>query len=479
MRGFTPRQRLVLALMATMVVAVFGLLAYSVLATMRQISAHSGPSATAPAPVPSPTNLVTTTAVSTPSQVPTVETARPSPAATVTRSAPLSQIQSARAVQEVGQIVAGLRGLPPLEQLAVTFPTQHEMAVFLLQRYQEQRPQEALVLYAALGLVPRLEPLPLPDVTGQAAQISSMYLPAGQQVLVVGGRGPANPDDELALVHSVAHAVADGQFDLGNLAPCRPTVDATLALWALVEGDAVLTTARYAEVEGDSQALERLAQQAANAEQPTFAPLTGALPFELLRLFPYQRGLQLVSRLYAQGGWETVNRVYAYPPCSTEQVLHPERYLSREPVQEVVLPDLGPSLGAGWSLLRQETVGEFLVGLHLAAYLDDDELAWEAAEGWAGDRLILWEDGPGRQLLAWRIAWDDRNQAQSFEQAYALLVPRFRVPPVIASSTPFDLPGRFWQGPAGAAYLVRVGRMVTVVWGPDAETVTAVAQVLP
>ncbi len=57
MRGFTPRQRLILALMATAVIAVFGLFGYVVIITTRQMEALSPlPSSQGPAsPMESPT----------------------------------------------------------------------------------------------------------------------------------------------------------------------------------------------------------------------------------------------------------------------------------------------------------------------------------------------------------------------------------------------------------------------------------------
>jgi hypothetical protein len=246
-----------------------------------------------------------------------------------------------------------------------------------------------------------------------------------------------------------------------------------------VEGDAVLITARYAGLESGLAQMNRLAQMAADAEQPAYALLTGDPAFQRLHLFPYWEGVRLVAALYTEGGWEAVNRAYTHLPCSAEQVLHPERYLAEESVQKVASPDLGPVLGADWGLVWRDTLGEFLVGLHLMVYLDDETVAWGAAEGWAGDTFALWESEEGQHLLAWRLAWDDRDEAEAFEQAYALLIPRFRVPPPIAVEAPTDLPGRFWEGAGGAAYLARAGRVVNVVWGPDLETVMDAAEGLP
>jgi hypothetical protein len=474
----TSRQRLVLGLMAVAVGLVFGLLGFSVLTTLRRASAPSPSSPSlrlTPLSTPSPT--VPTEATSTPTASATLP---PTSVPTPTRPVTLSQIQNARAVHELGRIVAELRDVSPVGQIPVTFPTEHEIAISLLQRYQEEEePQSALALYAALGLAPRLDAQPLPDVAAQAANISSLYLPEGQQILLVAGRGPASPDDESALVRALAKALQDREFGLQSQSPCQPSTDARLALRGLVEGDAVFVAALYAGLQPDDEQVVRLAQMAADAEEPTYDELAGDAAFDRLRLFPYLDGAGLAAALHAEGDWERVNRAYARPPCSTEQVLHPERYLAGEPVQEVSLPDLAEILGEGWSEVWRDTLGEVLVALHLAEYVEDEARAWDAADGWAGDTFVLLEDEAGQQVLVWRIAWDDRDEAQSFERTYGLLIPRFRVPPLIRGVAPSDLPGRFWEGPAGVAYVARAGRIVTVVWGPDAETVVTVARVLP
>ncbi len=193
----------------------------------------------------------------------------------------------------------------------------------------------------------------------------------------------------------------------------------------------------------------------------------------------YREGARWAVALYAEGGWEALNRAYARLPCSTEQILHPQKYLDGEPPQPLALPDLGAALGEGWERLRHDTLGEWLLGLHLSAHLEDATTAWEAAAGWAGDTFEIWESEEGELLLVWRVAWDDRDEAAEFERAYGLLVPRFRTPPLVAVDNPYRLPGRLWDGAAGAAYVGRTGRVVTVVWGPDLEMVVEVAEALP
>jgi hypothetical protein len=473
---FTRQQRLVLIGLGSAVVVVLSLLGYSVATTLPLLSTPISVGYTPPPLSPLQTAVPGSPAV-TPTLAPT-PTPSPTPTPTATPIS-LSQIDSARVVNELSRIVARVRDLPAVEQIPVSFPTAREVTIALLQRYQEEQPQQALSLYMTLGLIPPLDPLPLPDVVAQANHISSLYLPVEREVLLVTGRGPTTPEDELAAVHSLARAIQDQQFDLGTLIPCQASTDAQLALRALVEGDTILTAALYANPELDDAELDRLATMAASAQEPAYASLNEDGAFQRLWLFPYAEGTRLVAATYEEGGWGAVNRAYARPPCSTNQVLHPGPTLSQEPIEWVALPDLGPTLGDDWSLLRRDTIGELLIGLHVAEYVEDDEAVWDIVAAWAGDTFVQWESEEGEQLLAWRIAWDDRASAEAFVDAYTLLVPRFRTPPLINADTPLRLPGRLWEGPAGAAHVARAGRTVTIVWGPDVETVTALAERLP
>lgn len=470
---FTRRQRLVLIVMGAATLLVFGALGYSVYTTLNRLP--SSPPAEAYVP-PSLYPLYTATPGSPLPSPASPNAPSPTPSPTPT---PLSQLDNARAVGELSQIVAGVRSLPAVEQVPVSFHSELEVSVALLQRYEEEQPQEILSLYSTLGLIPAMESLPKPDYVAQSAHISSLYLPVEKEVLLITGRGPTTTADELAVVRALARAVQDQQFELETMAPCQPTTDARLALQALIEGDAIFTTALYAHSEPSGEELERLAEMAAAAEAPTYAELAEAPIFERLHIFPYQEGAYLVASLYEEGGWSRVNRSYARPPCSTAHVLHPARYLEREPVEEVAIPDLSSVLGEGWSLEWRDVLGEYLIGLHLVAHLEEEAAVWDTVAGWTGDTFVQWENEEGESLIIWRIAWQDRSQAQRFEALYRLLVPHFRTPPLVTADEPHRLPGRLWSGPAGAAYIARAGRVTTLIWGPDMDVVMDVAQALP
>ena len=125
-----------------------------------------------------------------------------------------------------------------------------------------------------------------------------------------------------------------------------------------------------------------------------------------------------------QGGWDAVNAAFATPPASTEQILHPDKYLARKAPVAVTLSDtVATKLGAGWSLDSRTLLGEFQLQRWLAdaggtpAPAARTAAATAAAAGWGGDRVALY-DGPAN---AWGVvmhtAWDSEADATQFLDA--------------------------------------------------------------
>ena len=143
-------------------------------------------------------------------------------------------------------------------------------------------------------------------------------------------------------------------------------------------------------------------------------------------LFPYLDGLYFTQRMWGRGGWDAVDAVWADPPRSTEQVMHPERYPVDEPVS-VGLPDVAGRLGKGWVAGPQTTMGELRLSILVAGNEDHviPELPLaairlpnaEAAEGWGGDRVVTAEGPRGAWVVAWQTAWDTPADAAEFAAA--------------------------------------------------------------
>jgi hypothetical protein len=134
-------------------------------------------------------------------------------------------------------------------------------------------------------------------------------------------------------------------------------------------------------------------------------------------LFPYLDGLVFCTRVRGAGGQKLLDRAFRHdPPVSTEQVLHPEKWIALrdEPVR-IELPDLGRRL-KGYRKRLEGSWGELGTRLVLSERLGAGgrERAEAAAAGWGGDAWALYEKDARDAVFAWVTEWDDAGEAREF-----------------------------------------------------------------
>jgi hypothetical protein len=276
--------------------------------------------------------------------------------------------------------------------------------------YPERRRRADEQMLAMLGLVP--EGLSLRDVAASlfAEGVAGYYDPRTKKLRTV--TGPATGTrvlEETVLAHELDHALEDQRFGLLDDADrVSADSDASLARLALVEGSATTLMEQY--MRRYFTAEEALAGTLAGA----FAD-TGQMPafLQAQTVFPYTGGMRFVQDLLdrAGGSWALVDTAERLrPPASTEQVLHPERYIrADEPLPVRVHPALGPA----WTRAAAGTWGELQTRELLAAAGGGGSDA--AAAGWGGDRWELWRSGADAVLvMRWR--WDTARDLREFAQ---------------------------------------------------------------
>ncbi len=173
-------------------------------------------------------------------------------------------------------------------------------------------------------------------------------------------------------------------------------LDGKLAVRAIVEGDADFTADIYCNETG----IPPRSKLAIPIHQPYFA----------LKLFPYIYGERFIAYLYRVGNWSLVNKVYANLPESTEQIMHPEKYLRGEKPIDTIL-----KVSVDGELKYVNVMGEYYILLILAPKVGLDE-AFKATEGWGGDKLALYKTRE-EWILYWNITWDTQIDAEEFYNA--------------------------------------------------------------
>jgi hypothetical protein len=415
-------------------------------------------------------------AASSPTPFPT---ANPTPASTaIPEEGIWSQVRAARLFDQIAHQVETERRLAPRAEIPLSFMDEAEMAAALGQVYAERDPEAQLLPYILLGL------LPAGPISVQAHGSAGVYVPEQEQLYVSTDRPQSDADAQVLLGHAYVHALQDQHFDLEAMALRAGTIDADLAAQALIEGDAMLLTALYRYQSLSSVDWEQLSTLVMQAETAEYGPAAGQDAWTRLQRFPHDEGRAFVQVLFEAGGWDVVDGAYMDPPRSTEQILHPSRYVGqqggaalRDDPRSVVVPDLGAVLGVGWKPLVRETLGEFLIGLYVSQTLPEAR-AWQVAEGWDGDTFVAWEREDGRRVRAWRSLWDTSAEAAQFEQGLRALVPQ-RYYPVRPVDAPRGLPGEWWEVDEGAMQVCRAGRYVLFVSAPDVNTVANLMEVLP
>lgn len=221
------------------------------------------------------------------------------------------------------------------------------------------------------------------------------------------------------LAHEAMHALQHQHFPHPDYGAIK-NEDQLLATQAVFEGDAMLamrayvasnswTPVRRALIEHELKADEEAAEgyQSARGSKLEDSPASSHEP----AIFPYRDGFRFMSAIFRTGGAPLTDRVYRALPLSTEQILHPEKYVQGERPRALAVPPV-PS---GWRSVAVGTLGELRIRAALLECIDEAS-ASEAAAGWGGDTYNIVSQGIWRRLL-WSTVWDSSTDAAEFERA--------------------------------------------------------------
>jgi hypothetical protein len=468
--GLTRRQKLVVAVLVALVLVVL-----VALTSLVRNDAGTSPLPTAALPVARAS--VTPSSATSPAS-----NALPDGTPTGTAVFEADAVEVARVLQSVSAAVGQIRELPKQQEIPLNFLNTDELESYLRGLRAAPAHREFVLqqqhLLASLNLMPRVDEAFPTTVQTRARNLMAFYDPLQEQIFI-GPVGLSVDQPDISLVHQFAHAFIDQHFDLSQLLNEESSGDQVRTLDALVEGDAMLVLGLYHLGRVDVGALDELALHIADAELSDYEDYRMSLASEDLVLFPYREGARFAAALLDSGWWPSINAAYLNPPISSEQVLHPEKYIEepQDVPRMVALPDPSEDLGEGWRKIAEDVLGELVLRAHLDYFLPSTPEATSAAEGWDGDLAALWQDADGREVLIVRSVWDSSEDATEFTNAYASLIetrltdPRRVLRPIIPRG------GRWWRGDAGDAYLQRDDDTVVIIWAPDTDVMERVLSV--
>jgi hypothetical protein len=256
-------------------------------------------------------------------------------------------------------------------------------------------------------------------ISGDVAseQVAGYYDTRRKRLAIVAG-SLAGDDvtSEITLAHELDHALDDQRIGVRDIAS-PGTDDYASAYTALVEGVATSVMDQYARRFIDPG---RLLSSAFASAGPALSSTDKIPPYVLSSiLFSYTSGEKFVNELRRVArGWKLVDyALHTRPPRSTEQVIHPEKYLVDERPVAVPVSGLRRVLPRGWKRAAGGTVGEFDTDQILKLAVSNT-VAGDAAAGWGGGSYALWSargGTPSALVLAW--AWDTPADAAQFMAA--------------------------------------------------------------
>ncbi|HEU4588544.1 MAG TPA: hypothetical protein VFS11_07850 [Gemmatimonadales bacterium] len=290
--------------------------------------------------------------------------------------------------------------------------SKEQVRAYLTRKLRDELPPERVkgieAAYRLIGLLPdsvKLESLLIDLYT---EQVAGYYDPDSTTLFGVTGADRAQL--RLVLAHEMVHALQGQYLRLDSIMKDIRSNDRLAAAQAVLEGQATLVSIRVLSPDTDVTASPEFWNdyRAMISQQQASMPVFARAPLIIREtlLFPYLDGAEFMR------WWSTSPLRDTVPygprmPVSTEQVLHPDRYLAHDMPVPVRFTD-GPAP------MYEDMLGELEIRvLQVQQRGRDAVVPGAGAIGWGGDRYRVY-DTPHGPALVWYIAWDDARAGERF-----------------------------------------------------------------
>ena len=390
--------------------------------------------------------------------------------------------------EEILKIVSRLRSLDIKQSVKSSFKTKDEIEQAVIRDLDENTPAEdfeaSQKTLLKLGLVNASFRLRDYVVKLLREQVAGFYEPKTKEFYLAAWL-PIS-DQKRVIAHELVHALQDQHFNLRRFESWpKGDSDAELAAHALVEGEATLVMIEYdfeqqglkLDMNKIGSLTDNMIEQDSDSDAKAY-PVLAAAPKVLKEnlQFPYIYGAGFVGAVLKNRSWRVLDTSYESLPASSEQIMHPERFLVRDNPVKIEMSDLAGSLGPNWKKADADVNGEFGYLVALSEFIPK-RTARTAADGWGGDRYALYENkASGALLLAQYTTWDTENDAKEFFDAYSeRTLKRYKL------DKPIDLNARprVYETNEGLASIELRGKDVVMIEGAQTrEQLSRVSELL-
>jgi len=261
---------------------------------------------------------------------------------------------------------------------------------------------------------------------------------------------PAGEEQQMALVHELAHALADQQHSLGKyLNQGSPDSDESTAREAVMEGQATWLTWAYEAKRAGGKGevpLKMLDQLTSEHDNNSEFPVLDKTPLYMREslLFPYNAGARFQDAVYRKLGREAFEAVFAQGPRSTQQILHPTAYFDRTApaiIEPLGLAKIFGKQAAHFRPIIEGAVGEFDHAILLRQFVGENEGA-VAAQHWRAGWFRLYEHKKeGYPILSYVSQWDSPEAARVYFELYQRVLKGKWKKMEVASATAAEISG--------------------------------------
>jgi hypothetical protein len=327
-------------------------------------------------------------------------------------------------VQEIFNDVGKIAGFAPKKPVNVERITRKQLREQLEKRIRESvkpsdiRADELTLKW--LGFAPAdfdLRKTTIDLITEQAA---AFYDYRKRKLVMLDN--PIGEFDPGILAHELAHALADQHFKIGRyMDDGAKTDDGAMARMAVVEGQAQWIMTAYELLKRSKLALADHpdllpAWKSTDPDNATRYPVLDKTPFymRVTLLFPYWEGGRFQQAVVAKQGASAFRSVFADPPLSTQQILHPETYFEhRKPVDVPVPKEKKP----GFRGMAEGILGELD---HLVIFqMNKEKEAEKLAAGWRGGSYRVLDSKKQCCILLYASEWKDEDTAELARAAWS------------------------------------------------------------
>src|SRR3989441_10223269 len=336
---------------------------------------------------------------------------------------------------------------------------------YVIHKFDDDLPPAELdgaqAAYRLFGLIPDSLDLRRTMVDLLTEQVAGYFDPDSNALYIPTDIDPSQA--RLVISHELVHALQHQYLNLDSLVELKRQNDRRTAAQAILEGQATLAQILVLMPEQKIESLPNFwdLRTALGAQQDQMK-VFGSAPLWLREslIFPYLGGAEFVR--WFDHEYPGKQPYGVLMPISTEQILHPARYVAGDRPDALALESSRAD-----TVRYEDGLGEFEFRLLLQRHLGDDSAAALAAAGWDGDRYqVLGHKGgagAGADALVWYTLWDDKAAAARFTHALqrawskrrsgGSMVRRWDIKPLLVSAVPVV---RLVDAPAGWAGWKRV-----------------------